>query len=102
MEIEIERRVNLFSVSKTHDVINYLFEDNDGNLWIAAGNHLFIYQIESEKLELVSDNIGVIKGLAQNRGWYYLGYCKKIKASSGLDRERHMTEYSAPHSFFYV
>lgn len=50
MEIEIERRVNLFSVSKTYDVINYLFEDNDGNLWIAAGNHLFIYQIESVKV----------------------------------------------------
>ena len=101
MEIEIERRVNLFSVSKTYDVINYLFEDNDGNLWIAAGNHLFIYQIESEKLELVSDNIGVIKGLAQTEDGIIWGIVKN-KGIIRIDRERHMTEYSAPHSFLCV
>ncbi len=101
MEIEIERRVNLFSVSKTYDVINYLFEDNDGNLWIAAGNHLFIYQIESEKLELASDNIGVIKGLAQTEDGIIWGIVKN-KGLIRIDRERHMTEYSAPHSFLCV
>ena len=101
MEIEIERRVNLFSVSKTYDVINYLFEDNDGNLWIAAGNHLFIYQIESEKLELASDNIGVIKGLAQTEDGIIWGIVKN-KGIIRIDRERHMTEYSAPHSFLCV
>ena len=42
MEIEIERRVNLFSVSKTYDVINYLIEDNECNLRIAAGNLILI------------------------------------------------------------
>ena len=101
MEIEIERRVNLFSVSKTYDVINYLFEDNDGNLWIAAGNHLFIYQIESEKLELASDNIGVIKGLAQTEDGIIWGIVKN-KGLIRIDRERHMTEYSAPYSFLCV
>ena len=101
MEIEIEHRVNLFSVSKTYDVINYLFEDNDGNLWIAAGNHLFIYQIESEKLELASDNIGVIKGLAQTEDGIIWGIVKN-KGLIRIDRERHMTEYSAPHSFLCV
>lgn len=44
---------------------------------------MFIYQIESEKLELASDNIGVIKGLAQTEDGIIWGIVK-IKASSGL------------------
>ena len=52
---------------------------------------MFIYQIESEKLELASDNIGVIKGFAQTEDGIIWGIVKN-KGLIRIDRERHMTE----------
>lgn len=65
LKMKTECTIDLKSISHNAGYIQYLYEDDLGNLWIGTSNSLYKYYTDTNKLEIVSDKIGKIIQLTQ-------------------------------------
>ena len=66
MQIKLEKKLDLATVSKTSGNIEVIFEDKDQNLWIGTMNGVFKYDALRNKLIRISEKIGDVSDFAQS------------------------------------
>ncbi len=65
MQIYLEKKFDLASVSKTSGNIEVIFEDRAQNLWIGTMNGVFKYDTKRNKIVCISERIGDVSDFAQ-------------------------------------
>jgi signal transduction histidine kinase/AraC-like DNA-binding protein/ligand-binding sensor domain-containing protein len=106
----------------SHQLVLDFYVDNDSILWVATGHGLVQYDIESNKIESVSDHDlakGLIKGISfiDSRGIIWFGYGKglfkydplqsqstfiKLEERSSLENSMFVREIIFSNGYFFV
>lgn len=87
MEMKVDCKIELSTVSKNPSPVICLYEDQSDNLWIATQNALFVYHINDGRLEVVSNAPGNVTYMTQTEDGAVWG----IVRNKGLVRiERNM------------
>ena len=85
-------RIHLTDVTNNPGSNSFLYEDSNNNLWIGTTNSLFVYNAGTQKLEVVSENIGHITQITQTKDqriWTVL----KGEGICTIDREKQIRTY---------
>lgn len=67
LKIKIRHKISLNKISKRYRTISRLFEDNNGNLYIAVDDGLYVYHSENNSLKIISEDIGRINRITQTK-----------------------------------
>ena len=65
MKIEIKKTISLSRISNQYSVIRFIYEGKNGQLYISAGDALYVYQPEQDLLKKMASHVGRIKSMAQ-------------------------------------
>lgn len=98
MNIQIEQQIDLTDISKYPKTIRRLYEGYTDDLWIAAGTSLYRYHISEKYIEIVSDSIGTITGMAQTKDGD-LWCATEEKGLACVNRQNILTKYPFPQNY---